>query len=359
MKFVFGIFCAFVRWQLMLLTPNGKRTLVAEMVVLKSQLLLVQRKQLRSPVLTRWQRLFFGIIPAWIPVRSLARCSVILKPSTILSLHRWLVGKKYSKLFGRTGRQGRKPTAKEVRKLIVAIKAHNPMFGCPQIAALVFDRTGIEVSAETVRRILAKHRPGTKGDGPSWLTFIGAQRDSLWSIDLFRAESILLKSYWILVVMDQYSRKMIGFATMKGSVSAVHLCVMFNRILGSLNPPTHLSHDNDPLFNFERWATNMDILGIDEIASVPGVPWSHPFIERLIGTIRREFLDRTLFWNQIDLERKLSAYQHYFNSSRVHQGIDGQRPSARYSNAESVVTVPENLRWRRYCNGLFLVPEVA
>jgi transposase InsO family protein len=359
MEFVFNIICAFIRCQLALIAPNGKRHLVAEMLVLKAQLLLMQRKQTRAPSLTKWHRLFFAAVSAWIPMRRLARCSVILRPATIISLHRWLVGKKYSKLFGQTGRRGRKPIAKEVRELIIAIRANNPMFGCPQIAALVTDRIGIPVSDETVRRILAKHRPGTKGDGPSWLAFIGAQADSLWSIDLFRAESILLKSHWVLVVMDQYSRKIIGFATVKGPASGVDLCVMFNRILGSLKPPKHLSHDNDPLFKFERWIANMSIFRIDEIASVPGVPWSHPFVERLIGTVRREFIDRTLFWNQVDLERKLSAYQQYFNSSRVHQGIEGRRPSAKYSDTESVTTNADHLQWRSHCNGLFVMPEVA
>lgn len=228
MTFVFTIICAFIRCQLAMLTPNGKRHLVAEMLVLKAQLLLVKRKQTRSPNLSNWQRLFFAAVSAWIPARRLTRCAIVLKPATIIAWHRWLVGRKYSNLFGQSGRRGRPPIAKAIRELIIEIKAHNPMFGCPQIAALVFNRIGTRVSDETVRRILAKHRPGTKGDGPSWLTFIGAQADSLWSIDFFRAESIVLKSHWILVVMDQYSRKIIGFASVKGPVTGIDLCVMFN-----------------------------------------------------------------------------------------------------------------------------------
>ena len=255
MKFVFTIICAFVRCQLALITPTGKRHLVAEMLVLKTQLLLVQRKQARAPSLTKWQRIFFAVVSVWIPALRLARCAVVLKPATIIALHRWLVGRKYSKLFGQSGRRGRPPIAKVSRELIIEIKRHNPIFGCPQIAALVFDRTGARVSDETVRRILAKHRPATKGDGPSWLTFIGAQAESLWSIDFFPAESILLKSHWILVVMDQYSRKIIGFSAVKGPVTGVGFCVMFNGILGSLWPPRHLSHDNDPLFKFDRSPT--------------------------------------------------------------------------------------------------------
>ena len=71
---------------------------------------------------------------------------------------------------------------------------------------------GVEVDKDVVRRVLAKHlRPGDGGGGPSWLTVIGHAKDSLWSADLFRCESILLKSHWVMVVMDQYTRRIIGF----------------------------------------------------------------------------------------------------------------------------------------------------
>jgi hypothetical protein len=71
---------------------------------------------------------------------------------------------------------------------------------------------------------------------------------------------------------------------------------MFGRIVGRSAPPTRLSSDNDPLFAFHRWKANLRILEIAEIKTVPYVPLSHPFIERLIGTIRREFLDQVPFW---------------------------------------------------------------
>ena len=62
-------------------------------------------------------------------------------------------------------------------------------------------------------RVLAKHdRPAPGGTGPSWLAFIGHTTDSLWSVDLFRCESIVLRSYWVLVVMDQFTRRLVGFA---------------------------------------------------------------------------------------------------------------------------------------------------
>jgi len=77
----------------------------------------------------------------------------------------------------------------------------------------------IQIDKDVVRRILARHyRPGQDSDGPSWLTFLGHMKDSLWSMDLFRCESATLRTHWVLVVMDQYSRRIIGFGVHAGAV---------------------------------------------------------------------------------------------------------------------------------------------
>jgi len=68
-----------------------------------------------------------------------------------------------------------------------------------------------------------------------------------------------------------------------------------------------------------RWRANLRILDVVEIKSIPYTPISHPFIERLIGTIRREYLDHVCFWNAQDLERKLGDFRQYYNQYRTHQ----------------------------------------
>ncbi len=84
--------------------------------------------------------------------------------------------------------------------------------------------------------------------------------------------------------------------------------------------PNFLSSDNDPLYRFHQWQANLRILQVTEIKSVPYVPLSHPFAERLIGTVRREYLDHILFWTTADLENKLLDFRTYFNN---HRGLDG------------------------------------
>ena len=94
-----------------------------------------------------------------------------------------------------------------------------------------------------VRRILAHHYPpGPDSGGPSWLTFLGHMKDSLWSIDLFRCESASLRTHWVLVVMDRYTRRIIGFGVHAGTVDGVALCRMFHRaIRGQRRMPNFLS----------------------------------------------------------------------------------------------------------------------
>ena len=119
----------------------------------------------------------------------------------------------------------------------------------------------------------------------------------------FRAESILLKTYLIMVVMD-VSRRIVGFGVAAANLDGIGVCRMFNRAIARQTLPRHLSSDHDPLFRFHRWRANLRVLEVYQVKTIPGTPRSHAFVERLIGTNRREFLDRIWFWHQSDLERK-------------------------------------------------------
>jgi len=93
--------------------------------------------------------------------------------------------------------------------------------------------------------------------------------------------------------------------------------------------PNYLSSDHDPLYRFHQWEANLRILGIRGIKTVPDVPWSHPFIERLIGTLRRDCLDRLLFWTATDLDMKLVAFQDFYNKHRTHSVLGGTNADPR------------------------------
>ena len=104
---------------------------------------------------------------------------------------------------------------------------------------------------------------------------------------------------------------LICFGMHAGDVDGIALCRMLNTAISTQGAPHYLSSDNDPVFRYRRWQANLRILEIQEIKTVPCVPLSHPFIERLIGTMRRELLDHVFFWNANDLARKLEGFRQY------------------------------------------------
>jgi transposase InsO family protein len=108
---------------------------------------------------------------------------------------------------------------------------------------------------------------------------LGHAKGSLWIIDLFRAESITLKTHWILVVMDQYTRRIIVIAVQAGEIDGPAFCRLFNNAALGRARPERISTDNDPIFQYQCWKANLQILEIEQIKSLPYLPMSHPLVE--------------------------------------------------------------------------------
>ena len=218
-----------------LIRPDGSRTVIAVNPLLMQQLIIHSRSRQRARIFQP-RIVHYPVFGRYfLNPKRIVRAAIIIKPSTLLRLHSALEKRKYRQLYSPSG--GRKPDP--------------------------------------------------SNHGPSWLNTIGHAKDSLWSVDLFRSESILLKSRWVMVVMDQYTRRIIGFAVHAGNVDGAALSRMFNDATSRQGWPKYISSDNDPLFQYYRWKANLRALDIEEIKSVPHVPMSHPFEERLIGSIRR------------------------------------------------------------------------
>ncbi|MHB8623621.1 MAG: integrase core domain-containing protein [Sulfuricaulis sp.] len=258
------------------------------------------------------------------------------------------------------GKPGPKGPSKELIAAVVDMKCRNPKFGCLKIAQQISYAFGVEIDKDVVRRILQKHHTLSSGvDGPSWLTAIGHAKDSLWSIDLFKCESIVLQSLWVMVITDVFTRRCMGIAVTRGDIAGAAVCRMFSMAMAKEDPPKYLSTDNDPLFRFHRWRANLRVLDIEEIKNLLFVPRSHPFVERMIRTIREELHNQVLFWNQLDLDRNLSAFRGYYNQYRVHSGIDGIPPAVHGSQCQQGILPLSDFGWRSHCHGLFQLPTAA
>jgi hypothetical protein len=155
------------------------------------------------------------------------------------------VRRKYRQLFSSSQcpkTPGPKGPSEALIEAIVELKSRNPRFGCPRIARIIAHTFGVDIDKNVVHRVLSKHdRPAPGGTGPSWLSFIGHTTDSLWSVDLFRCESIVLRSYWVLVVMDQFTRRLVASACTAVRAHGADLCRMFNAARHGRGTPRHLS----------------------------------------------------------------------------------------------------------------------
>ena len=337
--------------------PGGLRAVVAESLLVKHQLLILNRSRQRSPNLRASDRLFAGMCSLFMRPARVIRSAIVIRPSTVLGFHQSLRSRKYRSLFSPTRRRtGPKGPSKELVNAIVEIKRRNPTWGCPRIAQQITLAFGAEIDKDVVRRVLAaRYRPDPSASGPSWLTLLGHAKDSLWSVDMFRCESAILRTHWVLVVMDQFTRRIVGFGVHAGIVDGRAACCMFNHAVRGQSSSKYLSSDNDPLYRFHGWQANLRVRSTTEVKTVLYVPMSHPYIERLIGTLRRECLDRMLFWSARDLEQKLSDFQDFYNSHRAHASLGGRIPIC----ARTHVATLNHYRWKEHCRGLYQTPIAA
>jgi putative transposase len=199
MKFIFGLLAHLMMTVATLLGPGGVKAVVAQNLLLKQPLFMVQRRRRRAPHLGACQRVLLGFWALFLNPQRILRSAVIVKPVTLVRCHAALKRCKHRWLYSRSRQRkpGPQGPSVELIRAIVELKQRNPRFGCPRIAQQLANPFGIQLNTDVVRRALAAHDRPAGGAGRSWLTLLGQTTNSLWSLDLFRVESIQLKIHGI------------------------------------------------------------------------------------------------------------------------------------------------------------------
>jgi hypothetical protein len=287
----------------------------------------------------------------------LIRSAIVLKPSTLLHLHHVLIQRQYRLLFSKGRRKpGPKGPSQELMDAIVATKQRNPSWGCPRIAQQIALAFGVPVDKDLVRRILAgQYSPKPGAGAPSWLTFLAQMKDSLWSADLFAAnrQGCELTGFWSSWISTPVASW--GSACSPAPSTASRFAECSTTPFKATAPCRNTSVPTMIRF-IVPLNGKLRILDVAEIKTVPYVPWSHPFVERLIGTLRRGCLDRTLFCTTADLESKLVDFKAYFNHHRAHRArlgrpVEDARPRP--------IAKLQSYRWECHCRGLYQTPTAA
>ena len=153
-----------------LLGPGGARAIVADSLLMKQQLPIINRSRQRAPNLTSIDRILLGFWSLFLNPLHIQRAAVILRPSTLLTFHNMLKKRKYRLLYSssRKGKPGPKVPSQELIEAIIEIKRRNTRFGCSRIAQEINEAFGVDLVKDVVRRVLERHyRPGPdSGHGP-------------------------------------------------------------------------------------------------------------------------------------------------------------------------------------------------
>jgi transposase len=247
-------------------------------------------------------------------------------PATILRWHRSLVARKWT--FTERRRPGRPSTGASIKTLILRMARENPTWGHRRIQGELA-RLGYTIAASTVWEILraAGIDPAPRRAGPSWRQFLAAQAHAILACDFLVVETVLLKRLYVLVFIEHGTRRLhLGGVTAHPTGAwavqqARNLAMDLGDDLGMLR---FLIHDRDPLFTV-TFGDVFKAAGMRTITTLPKTPRMNAICERVIGTLRRELLDRILVVGERHLALVLGEYLAHYNASRPHQSR-GQRP---------------------------------
>ena len=226
---------------------------------------------------------------------------------------------------------------KDVRNLIRKISQANPLWGAPRVHGELL-KLGINVSQPTVATYMVRHR---KPPSQTWRTFLANHVDDLVSVDFFTVPTVTFRVFFVFIVLSHHRRRVIHFNVTEQPTSAWPAQEIVEAFPWD-TAPRYLPRDRDGIYGryFRRRVSGM---GIDEVPIAARSPWQSPYVERLIGSIRRECLDHMIVLNEQHLRRTIASHLRYYHAARTHLSLDKDAPDGRTVHppeAGKVVALP-------------------
>jgi transposase InsO family protein len=305
--------------------------LQAEILLLRHQLNVLRRAAPRRVRPGNTDRLLFVWLYRFWP--GILRSAVIVRPETIVRWHR--AGFRAFWRWKSRPKIGRPATPAETRGLIRQISAANPLWGAPRIHGELL-KLGVEVAQSTVAKYMPKRR---RPPGQTWRSFLCNQVSGIASVDLFIVPTITFKLLFGVVVL-RYDRRRLVSIGVTDHPTAAWLAQQMQDAFPWEEAPRHLIHDRDRSSggSFKR---RLRAMGIRDHPTAPRCPWQNGYVERLIGSIRRECLDHVVMINDTHLRRVLRDYAHYYDRARTHLSIAKDTPEHRpICQRGTIVSVP-------------------
>jgi len=307
-----------------------------EILALRHQLAVLQRRQGRLVRLTWWEKLPLALIIT--TLKGVAHGTafpwrpavVLVTPETVLRWHRELVRRKWT--HPPTRATGRPSVDDTTTALILRLAKENPRWGYGKIHGELC-KLGITVGRSTVRDVLKRHRvppaPQRQCRGATWRQFLAQQRSQMLACDFFTVEAARLQTLYVLFFIELATRRM-HVAACTAHPTAAWVTQQARNLCWTLQdqggPFRFLIHDRDSNFG-PAFDTVFEAEGFEVVRTPYRAPRANAVAERWVRSVRDECLDRLLIVGARHLERVLRTYLAYYNERRPHQGLDQQCPA--------------------------------
>jgi putative transposase len=268
---------------------RSRLALQAEILALRHQIIVLKRSTHR-PKLRSWDRfLWIGLLRYWPQWRS---ALVIVKPETVIAWHR----KGFRMFWTWKCRHGKSPgIPKEIRELIRTMSKNNSLWGAPRIHGELL-KLGINISQATAAKYMVRH---SKPPSQAWRTFLKNHSKQLASIDFFTVPTITFRTLYVFLVLSHERRRLIHFNVTSHPTAEWTSQQLLNAFPYD-SVPQYIIRDRDCIYG-EAVQAQLKELGIQQVITAPRSPWQPPYVERLIGSIRRECLDHIVAINEESL----------------------------------------------------------
>jgi putative transposase len=261
---------------------------------------------------------------------------VIVKPGTVIAWHR--KGFRLYWSWKSRHRQGRPSISREVIDLIRKMSLGNPLWGAPRIHGELL-KLGFELSESTVAKYMMRH---AKPPSQTWRTFLTNHAKEQVSSDFFVVPTVFFRMLFVFVILSHKRRRAVHIAVTEYPTAEW----VAHQLLEAFpwdSAPRYLLRDRDGSYG-EKFSEAARWLGIREVLTAPQSPWQNPYVERLIGSIRRECLDHVIVRNESGLRRILKSYFEYYEQSRTHLSLKKDAPIARPiqpTGTGTIIAIPQ------------------
>ncbi len=300
-------------------TLASHRKLALENLALRQQIVVLQRS-VKRPCLKKSDRVFWVLLARiW---KDWTKALILVKPDTVVRWHRTGFRLYWTWKSRRKG-HGRPAVPAEVRQLIRRMSRANPLWGAPRVHGELL-KLGIEISQAAVSKYMVRRR---KPPSPSWRAFLDNHVKDLVSIDFFTVPTVTFRVLFVFVILAHERRRIIHFNVTE-SPTAKWTAQQIVEAFPWDTAPRYLLRDRDGIYGHE-FTSRVDHMGIKEVKTAPRSPWQSPYVERLIGTLRRDCIDHVIVVDENHLRRILREYLAYYHGCRTHLSLEKDSPEPR------------------------------